>query len=183
MVDLDPRHKMRGMKDITQEPAFETIRRKKRVRLFRRTSYFLFFVFVAIVIFIVSQIRQPEILRPDLRIVELDVWQTELRLETAPMIVDMREKYKYDLSRIPGAVWGERDSCHGYGVDLCSTEVCTERRNWYFYSDHGENYHEITNGINVTYARQCWGTLFMLEGGIEGWIEAGNAVDSTAVNP
>jgi rhodanese-related sulfurtransferase len=171
---------MRGQMEMEEEPPEAP--KKRGIRLFRRTSYVLLLVFIAIVIFVVLQIKQPAIDKPDLRIVDLDVWEEELSLETMPIIIDIREAYRFEESRIPGAQWGSRVSCSTYGVDTCDTTVCDDQRNWYFYSKKGEEYHEVISAINVTYTRQCWATVYLLEGGFDAWEKAGNEVDSEKIN-
>ena len=175
MVDLDPVHVMRGQMEMEEEPRQE--KKSSRIRLFRRTSYLLLLIFIAIVVFVILNIRQPVIDRPDLQIVDLDVWEAELALEGDPIIIDIRQAYHYEESRIPGAEYGSTGSCSTYGVDICDTTVCDARRNWYFYSVKGEEYHEVISAINVTYARQCWATVYLLEGGIDAWEKAGNEMD------
>lgn len=176
MVDLDPIHKMRSTKEIFEDKPDEQ-GKPLEIRIFRRTSYFVLLVLMIIVVIILLNLRQPPVDRPDLRIVDLDVWEEELALEGDPLIIDIREDYKFEESRIPGAIWGERSSCFSYGVDICATEICDARRNWYFYSNKGEEYHEIISAINVNYTRQCWATVYMLEGGFEVWEDTGNEMD------
>lgn len=134
--------------------------------------------FVAVVLFVVFAFllyRRIPIggQKIEISVVNLDEFKTHLEDSDNSVVVDIRQKYQYEASHLPQAVWGEKSRCLEYGVETCSHKACTQKQEYFFYSDHGEEYNEVQNAIKETKARGCWTAVWLLDGGFQDWQKAG----------
>jgi len=153
------------------------LKREKKQRMYY-TKIAVILSFVAVVLFIVFSFflyRRIPIggSGVEINVVDLNEFKAHLDISSDPVVVDIRQKYEFEASHLPQAVWGEKNRCLEYGVETCSHKACTEKQEYFFYSDHGEEYNEVQNAIKETRSRGCWTAVWLLDGGFKDWQKAG----------
>jgi len=167
-----------------EEDTFDEEEERKKGRIHRQWIKFtpvtalLLTVMIILVVILYYMVDISPSDPPPFYIVELDEFLPALEMADNPVIVDMRTQYQYDSAHLVDAEWGADNLCLEYGVDICSDEVCAERQPYFFYSNKGEEYHEIKRAITRTADRRCWTEVWLLDGGFEDWVANELAVEA-----
>lgn len=140
------------------------------------TSVIVFIILVIILALIIIRIRPTIITNPDINIVELDEFEAAFEGAVQKEIFDMRAQDLYIESHLPGAKSVVNERCNVYGVVTCGVGMCESPGVKFFYSDHGEDYHEVRTAIEKSPHINCWGKIYLLDGGFKDWAAAGNTV-------
>lgn len=172
-MNSQPEAQIEAEKEAPQKKRSHWRRRSPRVK-------FLLPILIILLVILFIQFLQinPWRQTPPMYVVELTEFKLALDQAIDPVIVDIRPESEYTQSHLPGAIWGAKDACTEYGVALCEKKKCKISQPYFFYSDHGEDYHEVRRAIDRTGDRQCWSEVYMLDGGFDAWVEAGYEVIS-----
>ncbi|MFH1712015.1 MAG: rhodanese-like domain-containing protein [Patescibacteria group bacterium] len=154
----------------------------RKQSLITRTAKFLISIFILLVIiFLIMIIRISPVGNnpPPVYTVEIEEFAAALESASVPVINDIRGEHLFNESHIPHAIWnGVRDDCTMYGVPLCQKPKCEFSQQFFFYSDHGEEYNEIRKAVEREINDTCWSEVYLLDGGFEAWQEAGLDIES-----
>ncbi len=134
----------------------------------------LFTLLTSVLIAIIVWFIEPRIqtITTESHVVDLDNFSKLVEENPSTTIYDMRSEKDYSAGHIPGAELAKNDSCHTFGVDICTRRTnCTSKGPVFFYSTKGEDYHEVRRALSVSRA-SCWSDAYMLEGGFRAWNES-----------
>lgn len=141
------------------------------------TSVVIFLILVLILAIILLRFKPIVIHKPTIHIVELPEFTEALEASTNYEIFDMRGEQAYVGGHIPGAQFTVSDTCHVYSVTVCNVGACDFSKDYFFYSNKGEEYHEVTRAVEQSAFLGCWGEVWMLDGGFEAWKKAGQEIE------